>query len=144
MSTFDNPIRGRLNAWFFAAMDNYMDGKYGAIKRRLIGDAPAVVLEIGSGSGANLRYVPRGTRVIAVEPNVRMHATLARGAKSLGIELDLRGLAGEAMDVPDESVDFAMASLVLCSVSDPAPRSRRHTRALSTSGRMSARTRRHR
>ena len=120
MTTFDNPVRGRVNAWFFDTMDGYMHRKFGAVKERLVEDAPRIVLEIGAGSGANFRYFAKGTRVIAVEPNVRMHDTLKRRAESLGIELDLRALAGEAIDVPDEFVDFAIASLVLCSVSDPA------------------------
>jgi SAM-dependent methyltransferase len=119
VAQFDHAVRGRLNSWFFRAMDGYMDAKYGALKRRLFAGAPGVVLEIGPGVGANLRYFPRGTRVIAVEPNVRMHDALAHRARSLGIDLDLRGLAGEAIDVPSESVDFAIASLVLCSVTDP-------------------------
>lgn len=116
----DHPIRGRANAWFFAALDGYMDRKYAAVKRHLIGAAPPLVLEIGSGSGTNFRYFAPGTRLIAVEPNIRMHATLRRRARRFGIDLDLRGMAGEAIDVPDESVDLAIASLVLCSVANPA------------------------
>ena len=112
----DNPIRGRLNAWFFAALDGYMDRKYSAIKRGLLESAPPVVVELGPGSGANLRYLPAGTRLIAIEPNRQMHDVLRRRAKQRGIDLDLRGLAGENLDLPSASVDFVFSSLVLCSV----------------------------
>lgn len=112
----DNPIRGRLNAWFFAALDGYMDRKYSAIKRGLLASAPSVVVELGPGSGANLRYLPAGTRLIAIEPNRQMHDVLRRRAKQRGIDLDLRGLAGENLDLPSASVDFVFSSLVLCSV----------------------------
>ena len=70
----DNPVRGRFNAWFFAALDGYMHWKYADIKSRLFEQAPPVVVELGPGSGANLRYLPRGSRLIAIEPNRHMTA----------------------------------------------------------------------
>ena len=48
-----------------------------------------------------------------------MHALLRRRAKQHGIALDLRGLAGEQLDLPSDSVDFLFSSLVLCSVDKP-------------------------
>jgi len=115
----DHPVRGRFNAWFLAALDGYMHWKYAAIKSRLLGQAPAVVVELGPGPGANLRYLPRGTKLIAVEPNPHMHPMLERRARQLGIDLDLRGLAGESLDLPSASVDFVFSSLVLCTVENP-------------------------
>lgn len=115
----DNPVRGRLNAWFFALLDGYMHRKYAGIKQALFEQAPPVLVELGPGSGANLRYLPRGTRLIAIEPNRHMHSMLRRRADKFGIELDLRGLAGENLDLPSASVDFVFSSLVLCSVDDP-------------------------
>src|SRR6476619_369588 len=56
-----NPVRGRLNAWLFRILDSYMDAKYGALKRRLFAELPDTVVEIGAGSGANCRYLRRGT-----------------------------------------------------------------------------------
>jgi len=118
-TVIDNPIRGRFNAWFFQALDGYMHRKYCGIKSRLLEQPPATVVELGSGAGANLRYLPRGIRLIAIEPNVRMHSSLRRRAAERGIELDLRGLRGEELDIPSESVDFVFSSLVLCSVERP-------------------------
>jgi SAM-dependent methyltransferase len=108
-----------LNALFLAALDGYMHGKYAAVKSRLFEDAPPVVVEIGPGAGANLRYLPAGTRLIAVEPNRQMHGMLRRRARKRGIELDLRGVVGERLDIPSASVDFVFSSLVLCSVESP-------------------------
>jgi SAM-dependent methyltransferase len=116
---FDNPIRGRFNAWFLAALDGYMHWKYAGVKSRLLANAPPVVVELGPGAGANLRYLAPGTRLIAVEPNRRMHGVLRRRAEQRGIDLNLRDLAGEALDLPSASVDLVFASLVLCSVSEP-------------------------
>lgn len=115
----DNPVRGRFNAWFFVVLDGYMHGKYAELKSRLFEQAPSDVVELGPGSGANLRYLPRGSRLIGIEPNKHMHPALRRRAKQLGIDLDLRGLAGEQLDLPSASVDFVFSSLVLCAVDNP-------------------------
>lgn len=118
-TVLDNAVRGRFNAWFFDALEGYMHRKYAAIKSQLLADVPRVLVELGPGAGANLRYLPKGTRLIAIEPNRHFHGVLRRRASEHGIELDLRGLAGEVLDLPDGSVDFVFSSLVLCSVTDP-------------------------
>ena len=116
----DHPVRGRFNAGLLALLDGTMHRHYGPLKTRLLRDAPPVVVELGPGTGANLRYLPPGTRLIAIEPNRHMHPLLQRQAAARGIQLDLRGLAGEALDLPDASVDLVFSSLVLCSVARPA------------------------
>ena len=60
-----------------------MHWKYAEIKSRYLSGAPSVMVELGPGAGANLRYLPRGTRLIAIEPNLKMHALLRRGAKNM-------------------------------------------------------------
>ena len=116
----DNPARGRFNAWMLDLLDGYMDRKYGDVKRRLFRDAPPTVVELGPGSGANFRYYSRGTRVIAIEPNARMHARLRRAAARHGLDLDLHATGGETIDVPSQSVAWVCSTLVLCSVSNRA------------------------
>jgi hypothetical protein len=54
----DHPIRARLNAWIFRAL--YSHRKYQHVKRELFGGMPRTILEIGAGSGANLRYLAPG------------------------------------------------------------------------------------
>jgi SAM-dependent methyltransferase len=115
----DNAVRGRFNAWFLNALDGYMHRKYADIKSELLGEAPPVIVELGSGAGPNMRYLPRGTHLIAVEPNRHFHPALKRKAKRYGISLDLRTIVGEALDLPEDSVDFAFSTLVLCTVADP-------------------------
>ena len=115
----DHPVRGRLNAWLLDVLDGYMDRKYGSIKTRLFGAVPATVVDLGAGSGANFRYFPPRTRVVAVEPSVHMHARLERKARRHGLVLELHEAGGETLALPDASVDFVCASLVLCTVPDP-------------------------
>lgn len=115
----DDPIRGRFNAWFFEALDGYMHRQYADIKPRLLREAPSVVVELGPGSGANLRYLRPGTRLIAFEPNQYMHPILQRRAEHFGIDLDLRDVTGESLDLASASVDFVFSSHVLCTARQP-------------------------
>ena len=113
-------MRGWLNAWLLDALDGYMHRKYGARKVRLFGAIPATVVDLGAGSGANFRYFPPHTHVVAVEPSTHMHTRLQQRARQHGLALDLHEAGGEALDLPDASVDLVCASLVLCTVPDPS------------------------
>jgi SAM-dependent methyltransferase len=115
-----HPVRSRLNAWLFRFLDGYQHRRLGAVKREAFGGLPRTILEIGAGTGANLRYLGAGTRVIAVEPNRHMHPYLWSAARRWGIELDLREGTAERLPLPDASVSAVISSLVLCSVDDPA------------------------
>ncbi|WFR72340.1 methyltransferase domain-containing protein [Prescottella defluvii] len=74
---------------------------------------------VGSRCGANLRYLRAGTRLIAVEPNRAMHDRLRSRAARAHIDLELHTTGAERLDLPDDSVDAVISSLVLCTVTDP-------------------------
>jgi ubiquinone/menaquinone biosynthesis C-methylase UbiE len=92
---------------------------YGRRKRTLFADLPRRVVELGPGAGANLRYYPPGTELVAIEPNDLMHARLARHAEERGVDVDVRAERAEALPLDDASVDAVVCTLVLCSVEDP-------------------------
>lgn len=113
------PLRSRFHAWFLDANEATMHKMYGGYKQTLFQDLKGTVVEVGPGAGANLRYYPAGQRLVAVEPNQAMHTRLQARAAEHGIELDIRRLHGESLDLPDNSADVVVATLLLCSVSDP-------------------------
>jgi ubiquinone/menaquinone biosynthesis C-methylase UbiE len=76
------------------------------------------VVEIGTGTGANLRYFRPGTTVIAVEPSVAMHAPLEQRAERQGIDLRIERASAERLPFADASIDVVVSTLVLCSVVD--------------------------
>jgi SAM-dependent methyltransferase len=118
--TIDNAVRGPLNAAVLRGADAYAHLMFGRRKRELFAGLPETVLEIGPGTGANLRYYRAGTRLIAVEPNRKMHASLRKAARRYGIELELRPEGADAIGMPDASVDAVVSTLVLCTVPNPA------------------------
>ncbi len=120
MTGFENhSVRGRFNAAFFRVMAPYLEGALRARKRRLFADLPSEVVEIGSGVGANLPYMPAEGTLIALEPNRYMHHRLRQAAGRRGIRLELRERMAEQTGLDDHSVDAVISSLVLCSVQDP-------------------------
>jgi SAM-dependent methyltransferase len=131
-----NPVRGRLNAAFFRLVDGYVHRLLGARKAALFADLPEEVVELGPGTGPNLRYYAPGTRLLAVEPNPHMHRPLARAAARHGVRLDLLPVGAEATGLAAASVDAVVCTLVLCTVPDPAAAVAEARRILRPGGRL--------
>jgi ubiquinone/menaquinone biosynthesis C-methylase UbiE len=114
---FDNGARSGFNAWFFDRLNPYINHLAGRHKdHAFAGIETGTVVEIGAGAGANVRYLPAGTRLIAIEPNLRMHERLRRNCERAGIDLTIVPGGAEAIPLADESVDEVICSLVLCTV----------------------------
>jgi len=114
-----NSIRGPINSWMFRLLEGYMNWTYGKSKRILFDKHPDTVVEIGSGAGANMRYLRKGTKLIAIEPNTHMHKNLSKKAQKYDIDIEIRSIAGETIDLPDNSCQFVVSTLVLCTVDNP-------------------------
>ena len=96
-----HPGRGRFNAAFFWAMGGYLDWQMRKHTGRVFADLPPRVVELGPGVGANLRYLPAGAHLTAIEPNPYMHQRLQRAARRAGVALEIRSVDGERIDLPD-------------------------------------------
>jgi SAM-dependent methyltransferase len=116
----DHPVRGRLNAVGWRLLERWMHARYGAWKERLFAELPGTVVELGPGSGANLRYLRPGTRLVGIEPNLHAHPVLRRAAARRGIDLELHAASAERIPLADASADAVVSTLVLCSVADRA------------------------
>jgi ubiquinone/menaquinone biosynthesis C-methylase UbiE len=90
----------------------------GAWRGDLLKDARGDVLEIGAGTGANLRhYPPEVTGLILTEPDPGMRARLVAQA---GPSILVGDCPAQALAVADASVDTVVCTLVLCTVPDVA------------------------
>jgi len=112
---------GRL---FAAAYDRMLAGaergELGARRGELVGQAAGRTLELGSGTGLNLRhYAGAVTELVLTEPFAPMAARLRRKLRETDREAQVVETAAEALPFEDDSFDTVVATLVLCTVDDP-------------------------
>jgi ubiquinone/menaquinone biosynthesis C-methylase UbiE len=88
-------------------------------RRRLLDGLQGVVVELGSGDGANFALYPQTvTQVIAIEPEPRFRAQSTEAAGEASVPIRVKPGTAENLPVEDASVDAVVASLVLCTVPD--------------------------
>lgn len=93
------------------------------------------VVEIGFGTGQNVPHLPsQVTRLLAVEPS-RLSVRLAgsRIADSR-IPVEVAGLDGQRLALPDGSADAALCTWSLCTIPDPIAAVREVRRVLRPGG----------
>lgn len=116
--------KARIRSWVEAkALDacaKSIHQLHGDRKRSAIGTMSGTIVEIGPGTGVNMQFYADGVRVIAVEPNRNMHGPLRAAAERHGVDLEIRTVQGETIDVDDGMADHVVGTLVLCGVDDPA------------------------
>lgn len=118
-----------------ARFDKTLEDVYGALKNELFAEMCGDVLEIGPGTGVNMRHYPRGVTVTGVEPNPHMHKYLRAAAERSGTPLIIHPGSAELLEFPDGSMDYVVSTLVLCSVSDVARVLQEAKRVLRPGGR---------
>ncbi|XP_003740672.2 uncharacterized protein LOC100899743 [Galendromus occidentalis] len=80
---------------------------------------PLSILEIGMGPGSSLDFYPKDSRIVAVEPNPYFVDRLLKLQESHpNLVKVIHGSAEDLRDIPSESIDAVVSTLVLCSVSD--------------------------
>jgi ubiquinone/menaquinone biosynthesis C-methylase UbiE len=132
-------LRARLFAWMNAQSRDTFEEHMAQRKQALLGRLHGAVLEIGPGTGPNLRYFPERVRWTGVEPNVFMHPYLRQTIQTLGKPAgNYRIVPGDAsgtrLPADDESVDGVVSTLVLCSVPQPEASLREIRRILKPGG----------
>lgn len=85
-------------------------------RQQLVGEARGRVLDLGCGTGRNLRLFDAESRVTGLELDLGLLAAARRRAPDLPL------VVGRAEDLPfrSRSFDTVVSSLVFCSVADPS------------------------
>lgn len=126
-----------LYEWLAARMHSggWEPPQYRRLKPDLLGALKGEVIEIGPGSGVNLKYYRDNVLWTGIEPNTFLHERIRQRASGLGIPARLSGASAEHLDLPDGSVDAVVGTLVLCSVRDAARALAEVLRVLKPGGR---------
>lgn len=108
-----------------------------ARRRRLLAGAHGAVLEIGAGTGLNLRHYPANLdQLVLAEPGARMGDRIDLGRAPSGAAARLERAPAEDLPFADASFDTVVSTLVLCTVSDPQQALAEVTRVLRPGGQL--------
>ncbi len=97
------------------------------------------VLEIGFGSGLNIRwYPPEVTGVTAIEPSDVGWQLSQRRRERTDLVIERAGLDGQRLDLADDSHDSVLVTFSLCTIPDPLLALREARRVVRDGGRLHA------
>jgi SAM-dependent methyltransferase len=109
----------------------------GALRRELLGRASGRTVELGSGTGLNLRHYPPGLdELILTEPAAPMRARLTHRLGNSERRARVLDAPAERLPVADEALDTIVSTFVLCTVDAPDLALREIARVLRPGGRL--------
>jgi ubiquinone/menaquinone biosynthesis C-methylase UbiE len=104
-------------------------------RRDLLAGLSGRVLEIGGGTGVNLRhYPPTVEELVVIEPEPYLRGLLVDAAAASSLDVRVVDATAERLPFDDASFDAAVCSLVLCSVRDVGAAARELCRVLKPGG----------
>jgi ubiquinone/menaquinone biosynthesis C-methylase UbiE len=107
----------RLFAALYDPMNRIVEKSWaGEHRRKLLEDLDGTVLEVGAGTGANLKYYRKATKVVASEPDAAMRARLERRVHEATVPVEIVDAPADRLPFDDATFDAVVSTLVLCSV----------------------------
>ena len=109
----------------------------GELRQKSLADASGRVLEVGSGTGANLPYYGPGVESLTVtEPEPAMLRRLEQRVREQAPKAKVVLAPAEQLPFEDDTFDVAVSTLVLCGVDDQARALGELRRVLRPGGRL--------
>jgi ubiquinone/menaquinone biosynthesis C-methylase UbiE len=109
----------------------------GEMRRELLAGAAGRVVELGAGTGVNLDLYPEAVEeLVLVEPDPHMAKRLRARLAASPRQATVLEAPAERLPHPDASFDVAVATLVLCTIPDPAAALAELRRVLVPGGRL--------
>jgi len=95
------------------------------------------VLEVGVGTGRNLKHYPLNCSVTGIDNSKRMLEKAREKAKDME-NITLLLMDAEYLEFPDNSFDYVVTTFVLCTIPDPLKALKEMRRVLKPSGELIA------
>jgi ubiquinone/menaquinone biosynthesis C-methylase UbiE len=126
-----------LFACCYARVGHLMDAEIGDHRQRLLAGLAGRVLQVGAGNGLNFPHYPATvTEVLAIEPEPYLRRLALAAAQQAPVPIRVTDGTAEALPAPDAGVEAVVASLVLCTVTDPDQALAETRRVLRPGGRL--------
>ena len=92
----------------------------GRMRQLVVPQAQGRVLEVGIGTGLNMRYYDktRVTHITGLDPALQLHPLAQERIAQAGLPVDLVGLSAEKIPLPDASFDTVLITYTLCTIPD--------------------------
>ena len=128
-------ISQKLFANSYDLLNTLVEWRISSYRRSTAGQASGRVLEIGFGTGSNLKYYPDSVNITALEPNPFMFKKICD--RTLKYKKDVTIFQGYGENIPfkNEVFDTVVVTLVLCMVDDVESVISEITRVLKPGGR---------
>jgi len=94
---------------------------FASMRQQVVPLAQGRVLEVGLGTGLNLRHYDKNrvTHITGLDPALHMHPLARERVLQTGLSVDLVGLSAEQIPMPDAVFDTVLITYTLCSIADP-------------------------
>ncbi|MDW5597466.1 class I SAM-dependent methyltransferase [Conexibacter stalactiti] len=116
-TTVNHPVFARI----FDRFTGSLEKEIGAHREELLAGLSGRVVELGAGNGMNFGHYPATVaEVVALEPEPYLRERAEQAAQRARVPVTVRDATADTLPFADGEFDVAIASLVLCSVPDPA------------------------
>ena len=106
------------------------------VRGEVVGQAQGRVLELGAGTGLNMKYYSGVERLVLSEPEPGMAKRLEQRLMHSAVSGEVVSAAAEQLPFDDGSFDTVVATMVFCTVSDPHAALHETRRVLAPGGRL--------
>ncbi|MFO8052158.1 MAG: methyltransferase domain-containing protein [Thermoplasmatota archaeon] len=103
-----------------------------------LSDLKGKVLEVGVGTGKNLKYYPKDVDLTGIDISSKMLAKAKKKREKIGIGADLKLMDAQNMEFDDGTFNYVVVTFVLCSVPDPPKALQEIRRVLKENGELMA------
>ncbi len=88
------------------------------LRAKTVGTAEGRVLEVGVGSGLNLRHYRKARELVGIDPDPILLRRARKRARQVAFPVRLEQGDAQALPFPDASFDTGVATFVFCTVPD--------------------------